>query len=200
MSKFFFKFWATWTLLCIFMGFAILHREIHSFVWSITLHEVLVTARFYITGQLKSLSTSKDWYCWNSSFPILPLPKGKEHLWKTCTNLFLRSIHLLLSDSFLLFGWEPHSKQGQVPLVSLVLSLPKERYAYVKNIRVSSAARIHYVQEHSNICWSNTTKNKIEKGKIIDYRELWGNKKNLVLWSEARITVTCIYCTLEKVR
>jgi len=76
-----------------------------------------------------------------SSTPIWP--QGMECLWKSGTNLFLRSIHLLLSDRFLLFGWEPYSKQGQAPLVSLVLSLPKELYAYTKNTDVSSATGIH---------------------------------------------------------
>lgn len=75
--------------------------------------------------------------------PTVPWPHGKERLWKPCTNLFLRSIPLLFSDRFLLFGWEPYSKQGQVPLVSLVLSLPKELYAYTENTDVSSATKIH---------------------------------------------------------
>lgn len=74
-----------------------------------------------------------------------PTSPGKKWVWKPCTNLFLRSVHLWLSDK-LLFCCVPYSKQGQEPLVTLALSLPKELCACRKDTHVSSAPGIHSAQ------------------------------------------------------
>lgn len=107
-----------------------------------------------------------------------PTSPGKECFWKPCTNLFLRSVHLLLSDKLLLFCCEPCSKQGQEPLVSLVLSLPKELCACRKDSHVSSAPGIHSAQ--------HKLKQHQDRGKE------FVKVNNLFLWHQAHVTATCL--------
>lgn len=125
-----------------FNGFALLHRQIHhclkdNFQPNPRSGQVLHHRVNCLSSNIRKLLQLQ---AVTSTFPTFP---GKDCFRKPCTNLFLRNVHRLLSDKLLLFCCEPCSKQGQEPLVSLALSLPKELCACRKDSHVSSAPGMH---------------------------------------------------------
>lgn len=138
------QFWALPNLLCTSMDLLFCKGKFIT-VWKELSIKPLQWPSFTTQGKLSCfhyLMTATVTTVW------APLSPGMESIWKPGTNLFLRSVHLLLSDKLLLFCCEPCSKQGQEPLVSLALSLPKELCACRKGTHVSRAPGRHSAQQH----------------------------------------------------